>query len=147
MLIPLNLLAPRIPMPNAKASHPNPSSLPVSAVKSPKAASIIKSITKNFTRHSQSKPEEKDNPPATSPCISHSCRETEVEVIVPPSKFFPKLSKPSKAPKVEKLASTFSFGGEESGSIPPSTPYSTIAPSSSFSLAPSYASTVTTSNN
>ena len=35
----------------------------------------------------------------------------------------------------------FSFGGTESGSVPPSTPYSMIAPSSSFSSAPSYAST------
>ena len=56
-------------------------------------------------------------------------------------KFFPKLTKSSKAPEVDQPASTFSFGGTESGSVPPSTPYSMIAPSGSFSSAPSYAST------
>ena len=127
--------------PDAEASHSNPSSSPVSAVKSPKAASIIKSVTKHFTRQSQSKSAEKDDPPATSPRSSRLHRETEVEVIVPPSKFFPKLTKSSKAPEVEQPASTFSFGGTESGSVPPSTPYSTIAPSGSFSSAPSYALT------
>ena len=127
--------------PDVEASRSNPSSSPVSAVKSPKAASIIISITKHFTCQYQSKPVEKDDPPATSPHSSCSRRETEVEVVVPPSKFFPKLLKSSKAPKVEKPASTFSFGGEESGSVPPSMPYSMIAPSSSFSSAPSYALT------